>query len=142
MQGVHLSIYTKKSGRIIRFVGRLAMHFHVSRDDKIMEDFDEILSKSKRIFDCIESMNLCTRPALDTEIKNELKTNYGVLPVSNSVLITWRIGKFSGVEAYEVVRIATFKQGLTASMPVLDEPENLEFPLPASARFCGLTREP
>jgi len=32
----------KKSGRIIRFVGRLAMHFHVSRDDKIMEDFDEI----------------------------------------------------------------------------------------------------
>jgi hypothetical protein len=111
MQDVHLSIYTKKSGRIIRFVGRLAMHFHVSRDDKIMEDFDEILSKSKRIFDCIESMNLCTRPALDSEIKNELKTNYGVLPVSNSVLITWRIGKFSGVESYEVVRIATFQAG-------------------------------
>ncbi len=72
------------------------MHFHVSRDDKIMEDFDEILSKSKRIFDCIESMNLCTRPALDSEIKNELKTNYGVLPVSNSVLITWRIGEIFG----------------------------------------------
>jgi hypothetical protein len=50
MQDVHLSIYTKKPGRIIRFVGRLAMHFHVSRDDKIIEDFDEILSKSKRIY--------------------------------------------------------------------------------------------
>jgi hypothetical protein len=73
-QDVHLSIYTQKSGRIIRFVGRLAMHFHISQDDKITEDFDEKLSESVRMFDCIESMNLCTRPALDPEIKNELKT--------------------------------------------------------------------
>jgi hypothetical protein len=27
-------------------------------------------------------------------------------------------------------------------MCVLDAPENLEFPLPASARFFGLAREP
>jgi hypothetical protein len=78
MQDIHLSIYTKISGRIIRFVGRLMKHFREAIMTKLWKNVAETLSKSKRIFDCIESIESIESvpcPALDPEMKNELKTS-------------------------------------------------------------------
>jgi hypothetical protein len=71
------------------------------------------------------ALNLRTHPALGREIKNELKTITAFAGEKFRTNFRGYIGKCSGVESYEAVRIATFKQGLAASMPVLDEPENL-----------------